>query len=56
MPCPGFEDVIQVHFAIQRDAVLKQCSSWLQREGLTPVQEARLRKAVDEFRTQLDLL
>lgn len=55
-PPRGFEDVIQVHFAIQRDAVLKQCSSWLQREGLTPVQEARLRKAVDEFRTQLDLL
>ena len=49
----GCEDIIKVHFAIQKDAVLKQCSKWL-RQAMSPDQERRLRKAVDELRIQLD--
>ena len=49
----GCEDIIKVHFTIQKDAVLKQCSEWL-RQAVSPDQERRLRKAVDELRIQLD--
>ena len=49
----GCEDIIKVHFAIQKDAVLRQCSQWL-RQAVSPDQERRLRKAVDELRIQLD--
>lgn len=49
----GCEDTIKVHFTIQKDAVLKQCSEWL-RQAVSPDQERRLRKAVDELRVQLD--
>ena len=51
----GFEDIIRVHFAIQRDAVLRQCSTWL-REAGSPEHERRLRKAIDELRAELDKL
>lgn len=51
----GFEDVIRVHFALQRDAILKQCSQWL-KEAFSPEHAQRLRKAVDEFRALLDQL
>ena len=49
----GCEDIIKVHFTIQKDVVLKQCSEWL-RQTVSPEQERRLRKAVDELRVQLD--
>ena len=49
----GCEDIIKVHFTMQKDAVLKQCSEWL-RQAVSPEQERRLRKAVDELRIQLD--
>jgi len=49
----GCEDIIKVHFTIQRDAVLKQCSEWL-RQAVSTDQERRLRKAVDELRVQMD--
>ncbi|XP_065914560.1 ubiquitin conjugation factor E4 A-like [Dysidea avara] len=52
-PPAGCEDIIKVHFTIQRDAVLKQCSEWL-RQAVSTDQERRLRKAVDELRVQLD--
>ena len=51
----AFKDIIQVHFAIQRDAILRQCSTWL-REAVSPEHERRLRKAVDELRAELDKL
>jgi len=51
----GFEDIIRVHFAIQRDAVLRQCSLWL-REAVSSEHERRLRKAIDELRAELDKL
>lgn len=52
-PPAGCEDIIKVHFAIQKDAVLRQCSQWL-KQAVSPDQERRLRKAVDELRIQLD--
>lgn len=51
--CAGFEDIIKVHFAIQREVVLKQCSQWL-KNAVSAEYERRLRKAVDELRTELD--
>jgi len=54
-PPAGFEDIIRVHFAIQRDAVLRQCSSWL-RDAVSSEHERRLRKAIDELRAELDKL
>ena len=51
--CAGFEDIIKVHFAIQREVLLKQCSLWL-KNAVSAEHERRLRKAVDELRTELD--
>ena len=51
----GFEDVIQVHFAIQREAIMKQLSQWV-KEVISPEHERRLRKAIDEFRAEMDKL
>ena len=45
--------MIQVHFAIQQEAILKQLSGWL-RDTISPEHERRLRKAVDELRAELD--
>lgn len=52
---PGFEDLIKVHFTIQRDIVLKQCAEWLDR-AVNPEHEHRLRKAIDELRPELEKL
>lgn len=52
-PPKGFEDVIQVHFAIQQKIVLKQLSRWL-KDSISPEHERRLRKAVNELRAELD--
>lgn len=49
----GFEDIIKVHFAIQREVILRQCSQWL-KNAVSPEHERRLRKAVDELRNELD--
>ena len=49
----GFEDVIQVHFAIQREAIMKQLSQWV-KEVISSEHERKLRKAIDEFRAELD--
>ncbi len=51
----GFEDVIQVHFAIQREAIMKQLSQWV-KEVISPEHERRLRKAIDDFRAEMDKL
>ena len=51
----GFEDVIQVHFAIQREAIMKQLSQWV-KEVISPEHERKLRKAIDEFRAEMDKL
>ena len=52
-PLTGFEDIVKVHFAIQREVLLKQCSQWL-KNAVSPEHERRLRKAVDELRSELD--
>ena len=49
----GCEPIIKVDFTIQKDAVLRQCSQWLSK-AVSPDQERRQRKAVDELRIQLD--
>ena len=36
----GFEDVIQVHFAIQREAIMKQLSQWV-KEVISPEHERK---------------
>lgn len=52
-PPQGFEDLVAVHFTLQRDVILKQCSQWL-REAISPQHEQRLRKAIDELRAEMD--
>ena len=49
----GFKDLIPVHFALQREAILKQCSQWL-KEAISPQYEQKLRKAIDELRAEMD--
>ena len=49
----GLKDVIQVHFTLQRDAVLKQCSQWL-KEAISEEYRQKLMKAIDELRLELD--
>ena len=44
---------MKVHFAIQREVILKQCAQWL-KNAVSPEHERRLRKAVDELRQELD--
>ena len=51
----GFEDLIKVHFTIQRDIVLKQCAEWLD-QTVNAEHEHRLRKAIDELRPELEKL
>ena len=45
--------MIQVHFAIQQEIIIKQCSDWL-KDAVSPEHERRLRKAVDELRAELE--
>ena len=47
--------MIQVHFAIQREAIMKQLSQWI-KEVISPEHERKLRKAIDEFRAEMDKL
>ena len=51
----GFEDVIQVHFAIQREAIMKQLSQWV-KEVISPEHERKLRRAIDDFIAEMDKL
>ena len=51
----GFEDVIQVHFAIQREAIMKQLSQWL-KEVISSEHQRKLCNAIDHFRAELDKL
>lgn len=52
-PPKGFEDLIPVHFALQREVILKQCSRWL-RDAISPQHEQKLRKAINELRAEMD--
>lgn len=54
-PPPGLEDTIKIHFMLVRDALLKQCSKWL-RSAISPDHEAKLRRAINELRSELDQL
>lgn len=49
----GFEDIVSVHFTIQREALLLQLSGWL-RECASPDEERKLRRAVDQLRNALE--
>ena len=51
----GFEDVIQVHFAIQREAIMKQLSQWV-KEVISREHERKLRRAIDDFIAEMDKL
>lgn len=50
---PGLQDIIPVHFALQREPILKQCSQWLN-ESISEEYEQKLTKAIDELRAELD--
>jgi len=52
-PPQGFKDVIQEHFRIQENAVLKQCSEWL-KLCKDPDEERKLRQAIDRLREELN--
>ena len=51
----GFEDVIQVYFAIQREAIMKQLSQWV-KEVISHEHERKLHRAIDDFIAELDKL
>jgi hypothetical protein len=48
----GFELLIRHHFALQREAVLKQCAEWVKSCG-DPDLIKRMRKATDAIFEQL---
>ena len=48
----GFEDVIQVHFAIQREAIKKQLSQWV-KEVISPEHERKLRRDIYVYRRSI---
>ncbi|XP_031568634.1 uncharacterized protein LOC116303263 [Actinia tenebrosa] len=54
-PPAGLEDVILTHFKLQKEAILKQVSDWLQ-QCIEPEEERRMRNAVEELKIELDKL
>lgn len=51
----GFEDIIRIHFMLLKDSILYQCSKWL-RQTVSNDHQLKLRKAIDELRTEFDKL
>ncbi|KAK7466645.1 hypothetical protein BaRGS_00037253, partial [Batillaria attramentaria] len=51
-PPPGFERIIRFHFALQREAILKQCAEWVQ-GCRDPDLLKRLRQAADAIFEEL---
>lgn len=49
----GLKDTIEVHFALQREAILKQCSQWL-KDSVSDEHKQKLLKAIDELRQEMD--
>ncbi|XP_048576490.1 uncharacterized protein LOC5513359 isoform X2 [Nematostella vectensis] len=54
-PPAGLGNIIMSHFLLQKDDILQQCADWL-RQCVTPDEERRLRRAVEELKTELDKL
>lgn len=50
-PSPGFEDVIQKHFYIQKNRLIRQAETWLSES--TEAMKPKMEKAVDELKKEL---
>jgi baculoviral IAP repeat-containing protein 6 len=50
-PPPEFENVIKMHFLLERDNILKQCESWLQ--ASTATGKPKFARLVDELKKEL---
>ena len=51
----GCEEIIQQHFRIQHDAILKQCSDWLHYSEAGD-EERKLRRMIEELKQELGKL
>eukprot|EP01098_Paradermamoeba_levis_P011129 TRINITY_DN4731_c0_g4_i3.p1 TRINITY_DN4731_c0_g4~~TRINITY_DN4731_c0_g4_i3.p1 ORF type:complete len:395 (-),score=154.58 TRINITY_DN4731_c0_g4_i3:38-1075(-) len=52
-PSPGFEDVVQTHFRVNRQLIWKQCQEWLKESTGNTEYHNKLKKTMDELKKEL---
>jgi len=57
-PCPGFKEVISLHFQLKRQGIMQQVKNWLKeaQTSKTTGFYQKLKKAVDELKVELQKL